>query len=133
MKWFLIASLGIVLSGCGPKRSTDPDELALQIIKASGAEAQMSAMLDTMTAQAPPENAAAIKGLFNVSELSGRMVPIYKKHFTVDEMQQMLDFHESELGKKMKGLNPTLVKEGAEIGQKYVQEKIAAIQQTATP
>lgn len=124
---FVPLALVVCIAGCSAPKSNDPDELALELMKVSGAEAQMEATLNVIVQQMPPEDGNALKGMIDVNELMRRLIPIYKKHFTADEMNDMIDFYKSDTGKKIKELGPTLVKESGEVGQKYVQEKMAAL------
>lgn len=55
----------------------------------------------------------------NMSTLFVRMVPMYAKHFTHDEVTTLLAFYESGVGKKSVALAPIMMQEGSEIGQAW--------------
>jgi len=61
-------------------------------------------------------------------DLYKMIVPIYKKHFTLEEINAIIEFQESEIGKKMTSKMPLIMSEsmqkGAEWG-KELGEKIA--------
>ena len=51
------------------------------------------------------------------------MVKLYKKHFSEEEMQDLLKFYKTPTGKKMAKLQPVLFKEGAAIGQSRMMKR----------
>ena len=51
------------------------------------------------------------------------MVKLYKKHFTEEEIQDLLKFYKTPTGKKMAKLQPILFKEGAAIGQSRMMKR----------
>lgn len=75
----------------------------------------------------PPEEGLAFRGTFEPSEALERLVPLYTQHFSVDEMEEMIAFWESEAGRKLREVNPVLARQAAVIGEQYVTEKMAAL------
>lgn len=57
------------------------------------------------------------------------MHPIYSKNFTVEELQQMIDFNNTVLGKKMLKVLPTISEEAMQAGQQFGLELAPKIQQ----
>jgi len=53
----------------------------------------------------------------------GRLVPIYQKHFTADEMQGLLKFYRSPLGQKVINEMPTTMAEANQAGQQWSHER----------
>jgi len=116
----------IIVFGC-KERSNNPDKLATEIIELSGSKEQFKLFLDAFLKNVSERRANAIKGLVDVNEFCDRMIPLYKKHFSVTEMQDLIDFYNSDTGQKLIRLNPTLFKEGSEIGEQYFKEKLSAV------
>lgn len=54
--------------------------------------------------------------------LVARMVPVYAKHFTHDEIRELLTFYGSDIGKKAVAVLPMALQEGAQIGQAWANE-----------
>jgi len=54
--------------------------------------------------------------------LVARMVPVYAKYFTHDDVRALLTFYTSDLGKKTLAVMPTALQEGAQIGQAWANE-----------
>jgi len=72
----------------------------------------------------------------DVTSLMDRMVPLYEKYYTEGEINQLLAFYNSPLGKKTIAVMPQLTQEsmqiGAEWGQK-VMERVRAKLQSGNP
>jgi hypothetical protein len=54
--------------------------------------------------------------------LVARMVPVYAKYFTHDEVRALLAFYASDIGKKTVAVMPMALQEGAQIGQAWANE-----------
>lgn len=53
--------------------------------------------------------------------LSKMIYPIYIKHFTVKELEQMVALYKTDLGKKMISVMPYIAQESMQTGQKFGQ------------
>ncbi len=47
------------------------------------------------------------------------MVPIYASHFSQAELEQLVRFYESPLGKRLNEVQPLIVQESMETGQRW--------------
>ncbi|MGY1489363.1 DUF2059 domain-containing protein [Methylobacillus pratensis] len=47
------------------------------------------------------------------------VVVLYHRHFSHEEMKQMIAFYKTDLGKKTVRIMPTLIKESMQVGQKW--------------
>ena len=54
--------------------------------------------------------------------LVARLVPVYAKYFTHDEVRALLTFYGSDIGKKTVKVMPMALQEGAQIGQAWANE-----------
>ncbi|MEJ2680528.1 MAG: DUF2059 domain-containing protein [Gammaproteobacteria bacterium] len=57
------------------------------------------------------------------------MYPVYSKHFSVEELEKMVELNNSELGKKMIRVMPLISQEGMQAGQLFGQKIAPVIQQ----
>ena len=66
----------------------------------------------------------------------GRLVPIYQKHFTADEVEGMVKFYSSPLGQKVLTEMPLALAEANQAGQQWshdhTQQMIAKLEQAGT-
>ena len=65
-----------------------------------------------------------IKGAFK-----DMMYPIYSKHFSIDELEKMIELNNTEFGKKMISIMPIITQEGMQAGQQFGQSLGPKIQQ----
>jgi hypothetical protein len=59
--------------------------------------------------------------------LTARLIDVYARHFTHDEVSALLDFYESDLGRKTRDLIPLLIDEGMLAGQEWALTHMARI------
>lgn len=53
--------------------------------------------------------------------LVDRVVPIYDRHYTHNEIRALIKFYESPLGKKMASVRPEITKEGIVVAEQWVR------------
>jgi hypothetical protein len=59
--------------------------------------------------------------------LQARIVSIYGKHFTHEDVRGLLAFYSTDLGKKAIGVMPVVVQEAAAAGQQWAQQHLPGI------
>lgn len=52
--------------------------------------------------------------------LMDRVVPLYDKHYTMGEIQSLIRFYETPLGKKVTALRPQIAKEGMVVAEEWI-------------
>ncbi|MDF3982004.1 DUF2059 domain-containing protein [Luteibacter sp. PPL201] len=57
------------------------------------------------------------------NQLIGRMVPVYQKHFTDKEIDELLKFYSTPTGQKVIKEMPATMAEGMQIGKQWGQER----------
>lgn len=58
----------------------------------------------------------------SLEELEARLVPVYKKYLTQEDLKQIIAFYESSAGKKLAENTPYIMRESMVIGQKWGEE-----------
>lgn len=83
-----------------------------QVLRSSGAE------IPTEVLDAMPQ---VIMGIISerIPELAKNVVPVYAKHFTHDEVLEMLAFYQTDIGKKLVGKLPAIMSESSELGRQW--------------
>ncbi|MEW7850939.1 DUF2059 domain-containing protein [Massilia aurea] len=78
-----------------------------------------------------PHAAEAVSRLMRDPALIDQMVaeigPLYARHYTVAELQQLTAFYRTPLGRKMLALSPRLGAESMAIGQRVVAPRLSAL------
>ena len=92
---------------------------------------QMVGQLKYSMPNVSDENWAKVKeDVFDkqITELNKKLVPIYKKHFTLDEIKNIVAFYQTETGKKLAQKNGVIAQESMAIGQQWGMQLGQAIQ-----
>ncbi|MBW4636886.1 MAG: DUF2059 domain-containing protein [Gloeocapsa sp. UFS-A4-WI-NPMV-4B04] len=58
----------------------------------------------------------------NADELINRLIPIYNKYFTEEDIKQLITFYQTPLGKKLISVNPQVARDSLIVGQQYGKE-----------
>jgi hypothetical protein len=90
-----------------------------------------STVRSTMEQQVPPkvwkDLVAEFKAEFSPEKLIELNVPIYARHYTHDEIRQLISFYESPLGQKVTNVTPLIVKEAYEVGATHGRQLLLRI------
>lgn len=107
-----------------------------RLLEVTGAIAMGSQMVDQLLAiqaqaqpNIPSQVWADMRTEINFDEFEPAMVQIYDKHFTADEIGQLLAFYESEIGRRFIEKQPAIVQDSMAAGQTWaigIQEKLRA-------
>jgi len=91
-------------------------------------EAAINQMLTMMKEQAPDSDSEFFKLMeqeFTVKamkELFHKMVPVYAKYFTQEDLEQLIAFYETPIGQKFVNTTPMVMQESMQIGQEWGME-----------
>lgn len=58
----------------------------------------------------------------SADELINRLIPIYNKYFTEQDIKQLIVFYQTPLGKKLISVNPQVARDSLIVGQQYGKE-----------
>ena len=62
-----------------------------------------------------------------MAELTEKMIPIYQRHFSAAEIDGLLKFYRSPLGRKVVAEMPSTMAEGMQIGRQWGQQRAQAM------
>ena len=98
--------------------------MELMDAKAMGLQV-MQTMMDSFNAVGSPVAEDFFKDFMsevNFDELIELTIPIYDKHFSHDDIKQMIAFYQSPIGKKLRQKQPVIMKESMAIGIAWSQK-----------
>ncbi|MEQ9285518.1 MAG: DUF2059 domain-containing protein [Cyclobacteriaceae bacterium] len=119
-------------------QDSDFDEDIMKLLNVNGSKQVMEPMINQMIGQFRAMNSSAPADFWallkldlkaDLTELNQKMVPIYKKHFTQEEVKGLIEFYESPLGKSLTTKTPQVMMESMQIGQQWGMEISAKVQQ----
>src|SRR5690348_10023068 len=88
---------------------------------------QMAAMMQQQIPCVPASYWQGFVDAKGVRELTERMVPIYQRHFTAADIQGLLKFYRSPLGRKVVAEMPATMAEGMQLGQEWGRQRAQAM------
>ncbi len=114
--------------------SIDPDKkaLILKFIDVFGTRQALINNFDLMLAQIEkekPDEAQKIRQRVKVDEIIDRLLPIYDRNFTSEDLKAFIAFYSSPEGQKLIGTIPELMKESVTESVKYMEEKFPEVKQ----
>jgi hypothetical protein len=132
-RWVTGAGLGLLLaagigqSAMAAQPSAEQVRQLMQVFSVDKMFGQMNAQMAGVMGQQLPCVPAGYWQNFvdadGVKQLTERMIPIYQKHFTADEVAGLLKFYRSPLGQKVIAEMPATMAEGMQIGRQWGQER----------
>ena len=100
---------------------TGTDKISMQIM------VNMFAKFKELLPQVPEEFWQEALKEFNADELIDLIIPVYAKHFSHDDIKEMIAFYESPLGKKITAALPSITQESMKLGELWgrdIAEKV---------
>jgi hypothetical protein len=88
---------------------------------------QMAAMMQQQLPCVPASYWQGFIDAKGAQELTERMVPIYQRHFSAADIEGLLKFYRSPLGKKVITEMPATMAEGMQLGQEWGRERAQAM------
>jgi hypothetical protein len=108
--------------------------VAMDALAAMDIETQLSASIEMalqlqmqqqpMLAQVEEPMRAFFRKHMSWDALKDEYSTIYARQFTIDELRQLAAFYRSPVGRKLSSASPVLMQQGAELGQRRVQENM---------
>ncbi|HOY10305.1 MAG TPA: DUF2059 domain-containing protein [Candidatus Omnitrophota bacterium] len=100
-------------------------ELILNLLKANLARDNMQKIFNQIIEQAPEETQSRLRKILLPDEIIERLVPLYSKYYSSEELQDLINFYTSPTGKKHLEKTPELLEETLVEAVKYFQDKVA--------
>ncbi len=135
-RWIgIVAGAAFFLGASCPATAAQPSNQQVrqlfEIMHLSQMFGQMNSQMAGMMGQAAPCVPASYWQNFidanGVEQLLSKMVPVYQKHFTGEDVAGLLKFYKSPLGQKVITQMPVTMAEGMKIGQQWGRERGAAM------
>lgn len=105
------------------QESTSLESKAIKLIELTAGQ-QFDIMTEPIVEMVPEANREAFKKELaeSTSGLYKKLAAVYTESFTEEELDKILAFYDTPVGKKMVAVTPELTKKGMEIGQAWGAE-----------
>ncbi len=129
--WRIVACSALLSLGASPafaaQASAQQVRELMNVFGVNRMFQQMNAQMAGMMGQQLPCVPASYWNNFldekSMKELSEKMIPIYQRHFTAEEIDGLLKFYRSPLGRKVVTEMPATMAEGMQVGQQWGRER----------
>jgi len=130
-KWIHVGAGLMLAASAGTAFAAQPSEAQVrQLMDVFGVGRMLSQMntqmAGVMSRQLPCVPASYWQGFVDANgtrDLTNRMVPIYQRHFTAEDIDGLLKFYRSPLGQKVITQMPATMAEGMQIGQQWGKQR----------
>ncbi len=110
---------------------SDKKALILKLMEVTGARDRLVQSLDFMKKSFPPSVAKVMDKVINIDELLSKLIPVYDRNLSGQELQGLINFYNSDLGRKYILITPVIMKESMQAGQDYFKSKLADLKKAA--
>lgn len=131
MKKSLLILSFCVLSLSANAQSTSKNEKIKQLLELTGSGKmaiqmmnQMMSNLKTTHSKAREEFWEDFKKEVKAEDITNMIIPIYDKHYTESDIDQLIAFYNSPIGKKMISTMPQVMQESMIVGQNWAKQII---------
>ena len=100
-------------------------KLVLAMVEASGVRQNMETNIDQILSRVDADKVEKFKELFSVKDIIDRLVPVYGRYYTEEELVDIIKFYESSPGRKVVASTPRIMEETVQKTMEYVQEKMS--------
>jgi hypothetical protein len=101
-------------------------KLVLIMIDASGVRRNMEQNIEQVLSQVAENKREKFTEHLKVSEIIERLVPVYSKYYSDEELIDIIQFYETPTGKKFMETIPEIMKDAVQVAAQYLQEKMSA-------
>lgn len=93
-------------------------------LEVNGTRESIRKRIEEVTASAPEAEKTRVKDLFNEEEIIAKLIPVYNRYYTEEEIRGLVEFYNSPVGKKTLEVTPALVRDVVKATFEYFQAKL---------
>lgn len=124
-------ALALALPLCASAQAVAPEkeEAIRKLLRVTGAAQLGSQVASSVVAQMKPAFRGVPEKLWrqleqelgDMSAFSEQMIPIYARHYTLEDLRALVAFYESPLGQRVVRATPAITQESMALGQRWGQ------------
>lgn len=96
--------------------------LIVELMEITDVISNMEKNLQSILARAPADQKEGLEKLFVVKKIVEKIIPVYDKYYSEDDLKGLIDFYRSPLGIKVLDAAPKILTEAAEASIQYFKE-----------
>ena len=106
-------------------------QLIVDLLTQNRTRKNMELNLSATLAKIPEEKRSQVKELFNLDEITEKLIPLYDKYFNENDLKALVEFYKSPVGQKYMDATPAMTKEIIDVTVNYFKEKLPALNLTS--
>jgi len=95
-----------------------------RLFEVNGARVAVLKMFAEVITRIPKEDRNFYERLLQVPQVMDRIIPIYDKYYSEEELRDLLNFYGSPTGKKVISVTPNVMKDSLQETVKYFEDKV---------
>ena len=108
------------------KESTlEKKTLILRMLEANHVRDDISRLLVEITADAPDDARQEVNALLKTDEVLDKIVAVYSRHYSIEDIEGLIEFYKSPLGQKHLRVTPLIMEETMQELIQFLKEKSA--------
>ncbi len=100
----------------------------IKLVEVNGTQASMARNFAQVLSKVSKEEREKLEKMLNISEIVQKLVPVYDRYYSVEELDALIDFYKGPLGQKLIEVAPLLMQEAMVVSLQYFREKAAVLQ-----
>jgi len=98
--------------------------LVLKYMEVTGVKSNMQKTFADIVDAAPEEKKADLRQVLNLDEVLRQLAPVYEQYFSERDLQELIAFYESDVGRKLLRTAPLILKDSMDKSLEYFQGKL---------
>lgn len=98
--------------------------LVLKYMEVTGVKNNMRKTFADIIDAAPEEKKAGLQQVLDLDEVLRQLVPVYEQYFSEKDLQDLIAFYESDVGRKLLKTAPLILKDSMDKSLQYFQGKL---------
>ena len=98
--------------------------LILKYLEISGTKETLDRMFKQMISEAPEDQSAQLRQIYDLEEIIDVLVPVYDQHFTAAELNELVRFYQSDVARKLSEVGPQVMEDALDAAVRYFQAKL---------
>lgn len=107
-----------------PGLSMSKEDVILKLIDVSGMRASIQKNVEGAIDNMPLSARPKFENLINVDDIINNLIPVYSQHYSLQELNNLVEFYQTPTGQKLLETTPVIAQEAMQATADYFKKKI---------
>jgi len=104
--------------------SLSKEGLVLKYMEVTGVKNNMKKTFTDIIDAAPEEKKTELRQVLDLDDVLRQLIPVYEQYFSEQDLQELIAFYESDVGRKLLKTAPLILKDSMDRSLEYFQGKL---------